>query len=475
MGSNVLVIIGFSGDLSRRMLLPSLYNLELAGRLDDSMQIIGVSRKPTTNKDVYQKLYDFINSNHAECDEKVLLKLCNRIKILQADVSKLEGALALKQKLDIHLGDACGTKLFYFAVPPSILQPIINNVVEADVHKCGGSINSRLLIEKPFGRDVESAKELSETIRKYFGQESVYLIDHYLAKDTVQNLLHFRFHNLMLQSLWTKNDIKSIQISALESLDVQGRGDFYEQTGALRDMLQSHLMQLLALVTMDEPESMEPQAIRKNRLQLLHQIMLAEQPMNSSARGQYEGYTDEVGNNASTVETFASVKLYVNNERWQNIPIYLRAGKAIQEKLTEINITFKGHKDQHEENVLTFRIQPHEGIALRIAVKKPGLSNETEMITLDYCYSDGNNEISAGYDRILHDALIGDQTLFPSDEEIMNNWKLFQPIIDAWENNNEGLSVYQKGSKTVESSVKLLAKDKSEWVNHAAWVCNIHK
>jgi len=474
MGTNALVILGFSGDLSRRMLLPSLYNLELAGKLDGAMQIIGVSRKPTTNDEVYQKLYDFISSDHAECDEKVLLDLCKRIRIVQADVSQPEGALALKQQLDTHLGDTCITKLFYFAVPPSILQPIIHNLVAADVHKCGGSVSSRLLIEKPFGRDVESAKELSETIRKYFGQESIYLIDHYLAKDTVQNLLHFRFHNLMLQSLWTKKDIKSIQISALESLDVQGRGDFYEQAGALRDMLQSHLMQLLALVTMDEPESLEPQVIRKNRLQILQSVTLAGEPMVTSARGQYDGYKEEVGNNSSAVETFASVKLQINTERWQNIPMYLRAGKAMEEKLTEINITFKGHKGGHEENVLTFRIQPQEGIALRMAVKKPGLSNETEMITLDYCYKNSENEISAGYDRILHDALIGDQTLFPSDEEIMNNWRLFQPILDAWQDNTEGLTVYDKGSKTVESSAKLMAKDDAEWVTHAAWVCSIY-
>lgn len=276
-----LIIIGFTGDLSRRKLLPSLYSLEMEGRLPLDMKIYGLVRRPTAVDDVMDELEAFVMEKNGTCSKPVLTRLRERISIVEADVSNAEGAKTLKTKLDSLVGPVCRLKLFYFAVPPSALSDIIHNLASAEVHMCGGSPDSRLLIEKPFGRDVKSAKELSETIRTYFGEDSIYLIDHYLAKDTVQNMLHVRFHNPMLQSLWSGKDIKHIQISALEELDIQGRGNFYEQTGALRDMLQSHLMQLLAIVTMDEPEKFEANIIRRNKLDLISKVSLAGNPTQS--------------------------------------------------------------------------------------------------------------------------------------------------------------------------------------------------
>jgi len=459
--------------------LPSLYSLELAGRLPVDMKIYGLVRRPISVDDVASELNEYITDAEGSCDAPALEKLCARIHTVETDVSSPEGAQTLKDKLDKLIGPVCRLKLFYFAVPPSALSDIIHNLAAASVHMCGGSPDSRLLIEKPFGRDVESARDLSETIRTYFGEDSIYLIDHYLAKDTVQNILHVRFHNPMLRSLWSGKDIKHIQISALEELDIQGRGNFYEQTGALRDMLQSHLMQLLAIVTMDEPERFEADVIRKNKLDLLSKVSLAGDPSVASARAQYDGYKNEAANPDSHVETFAAAKLVIDSERWHNVPVYLRAGKAMSEKLTQVDIVFKGDGEatdkNHTENVFTFRLQPHEGIAMRMLIKKPGLDTSTKPVTLDYCYHDSEDGqmLSGGYDKILLDAINGDQTLFPSDTEIMNNWELFQPILDEWESHGETLESYEKGSDSVKAGLKLLKKDDASWVKHDAWVCQI--
>ncbi len=473
-----LIIVGFTGDLSRRKLLPSLYNLERAGRLPADMKIYGVVRRPTSVADVADELDTYIIKAKGSCDSATLKALCARIETVEADVSSRAGADVLKKQLDELIGPVCKLKLFHFAVPPAALSDIIRNLAASGVHMCGGSPDSRLLIEKPFGRDVASATDLSQTIRQYFGEDSIYLIDHYLAKDTVQNMLHVRFHNPMLRSLWSGKDIKCIQISALEELDIQGRGNFYEQTGALRDMLQSHLMQILAIVTMDEPKTFTSEVIRRNKLKLLSKVRLAGDPSDSAVRSQYDGYRSEVENEDSRVETFAAVKLEIDNNRWHNVPVYLRAGKAMSEKLTQVDIVFKddsGSDDKDRaENVFTFRLQPHEGIAMRILIKRPGLDTSTKPVTLDYCYhdSDDGDALSGGYDKILLDAINGDQTLFPSDAEIMNNWQLFQPVLDVWESHSKYLGSYAKGAESVDAGSGLLDRDGAEWVEHAAWVCS---
>lgn len=474
MSSEALIIFGFMGDLSKRKLLPALYTLERLDKLNPGLKIVGISRREVADdQSTYEELYSHIKTIEDECDEAALKRLVERVTIIKADAGSVEGAEDLHEQIEDILGKSCGMKYFYFAIPPQFLITIIQNLVAAKVHTCGGNDTSRLLIEKPFGHDTASAERLSHIIRDHFGQASIYLIDHYLAKDTVQNLLYFRFHNPMLKPLWESRSVKAIQITAIESLDIQDRGSFYEQTGALRDMLQSHLMQLLALTTMEEPDAMSADSIRANRLELLKSVKLAGSVSDSSIRGQYIGYKDEVDNPDSHTETFAAVKLKINNERWKDTPIYLRTGKAMDEKVGEVNIIFDSDGDEHEQNILTFRIQPHEGIAIRMIVKKPGLSNETEAVTFDYCYASSDSPLSAGYDRILHDALTGDQTHFPSDNEIMSNWKLYQPILDAWQNSGEGLHTYEKGSHNLTEAEEFISRDDLEWIAHAAWVCSV--
>ncbi len=463
-----IVIYGFTGDLVKRKLLPSLYRLQANGRLDDSVQIFGVSRRDIDIKELREELFAFIKDSDGHCKEQELDKLCARISILTADISKPEDYVGLKQQLDDKLGPTCSLKLFYFAVPPSLFEVVIDNMVEHKMHECGGSSASRLMIEKPFGHDLASAQKLIDKIKPHFGEDSIYRVDHYLAKDMVQNILYFRFHNPIVSEIWNGSNIKSIQISALESLDIQGRAAFYEQTGALRDMLQGHLLQLAALATMDEPSSFEPLDILRRKDQILGSIKPMDNIDKDTVRAQYNGYRQETGNSDSNTETFAAVRFEIDRPEWEGVPIVMRAGKAMSDKITELNIVFETEKSHHHQNTLTFRIHPHEGVALKLAAKRPGLDNEPDQITIDHCYS--GPDMADAYDRILHDGIIGDQTLFPSDKQILASWEFIQPVLDHWSKDGQSLGFYEKGAANVPESDALVGK--KGWVVHDSWVCN---
>lgn len=475
MTPNSLIIFGFTGDLSKRKLLPALYTLELQGKLHENFHIVGITRHKVDMGELKDELNSFITSADGEaCNVAVLDKLCDRIDLADADISKPEDFASLKEQIDALMPSVCEAKLFYFALPPSMFEGVIENMVENDIHKCGNGVVSRLLIEKPFGHSLESAKHLLDVIERNFGKESIYPIDHYLAKDTAQNILYFRFHNPIVRNIWDNSVIRNIQVSAVEELDIQGRGDFYEETGALRDMIQGHLIQLLALVTMDEPASLTPEDVRRQRQLAISSIKpISEEMVGSvSARGQYDGYKNEVGNDSSNIETFAALKLEIDSTRWRGVPMFLRAGKAMEAKFTEINVTFYSDEDGVEENILTFRLQPSEGIAISLSTKKPGLDNEHEQITLDYCFSSSSSRLSQAYERILHDAIMGDPTLFPTDQEILASWGLMQPVLDVWSGSNNGLEVYRKGSREVSSANALIERAGGEWVHHESWVCS---
>ncbi len=381
----------------------------------------------------------------------------------------------LREQIHNLLPKKCEVKLFYFAVPPSLFESLIENVVAADMHGAGDGIESRLLIEKPFGHDLASAQHLHKTITDHFGKESVYPIDHYLAKDTAQNIHYFRFKNPLMRGIWDSSDIAEIQVSALEMLDIQGRIKFYEHTGALRDMIQGHMLQILALVTMDELSSLEADDVRRQRQLMLKSIapIRPEDVHDVAVRGQYDGYRTQVENPESNTETFAALKLNVDNSRWRGVPIYVRAGKAMETKVTEINIVFRSKDDAlGGEDVLTFRLQPGEGVAITLTSKKPGLENKPEVITLDYCYNEHDEVLANAYERILHDALEGDQTIFPTDEEIMASWTVVQPVLDAWQANGDDLSIYAEASRNVLSADALVQRHGSSgWIFHESWVC----
>jgi len=464
-----LVIFGFGGDLTKRKLIPALYKLEQSKTLNDDMVISAVTRKAVDLQEYMRRIEEYLPDNF---DPAVLSKLFARLSVVQLDISKREDFPELKAKLMDRQPDSCSAMIFYFAIPPTMFEGVIDSMVQVGLHECGEAVENRLLIEKPFGYDIASAKKLIDLINRHFGEESVYRIDHYLAKDTAQNILHFRFHNPMFQQLWNNRHIEYIQISALEDIDIQGRGGFYEQTGAVRDMLQGHLLQLLALTTMDEPFDMSARSVRRQRQRLLDSIRRPSGEIESQAvRAQYEGYRDEVENQTSNVETFAALRLEIESSRWRGVPLLLRAGKAMNEKTTEVNIGFKRSDNHTEQNVLTFRLQPSAGIAINLASKKPGLDSETDMITLDHCFADGPHQVSDAYEKILFDALNGDQTLFPTDQEIISSWEIVEPILDHWKAQNTQPERYAKGADSVAIADKLAKDNDTNWIRHSAWVC----
>ena len=449
----ILVIFGITGDLAQRKLLPALYFLAKNELLPTSFRIVGVTRTGTSADIVVDRIRKAVELQDEHPDEAIIKRLHNAISIVKIDVTDTSDYRHLKQELD-RLEDklgVCLNRLYYLAIPSQMFMQIVRQLGTNDLNKgCRhGTTESRLLVEKPFGYDLESAHELVKVISHSFDEKDVYRIDHYLAKETVQNILTFRFQNPLFEAVWDKSHIDHITIAAAETIGIEGRVVFYEQMGALRDLVQSHLLQLLSLVTMERPKDFSAAAIHAAKLKLLDAI--APPPANLIAthtvRGQYEGYRSEVDNQDSNVETFAAVRLFVDNERWRGVPIVLQTGKKLTDKATEITITFDGQKDKTECNVLTIRIEPQEGITLGIRVKKPGLAMVTQEVAMDFFYSQ-QLEIGHvdGYERLIVDVLRGDKTLFATKQEILSGWRIIDPILEAWEHDRVKLQPYRNDS-----------------------------
>jgi glucose-6-phosphate 1-dehydrogenase len=468
MKPTLLVIFGFTGDLVRRYFLPALYHLELDGELPEDLAIMATTRRDIDLNQMKESLTIRINELEEECNLEIVDKLFSKIEVSETDISDKNDYEKLKKSIEDHDEELCKNRIFYFAVPPDLFETVLDNVTGNKLHLCGDGITARLLIEKPFGRDTKTAQGLLDKINQNFGSEHLFPIDHYMAKETVQNILYFRFQNPIIRAIWDSKHIQQIQISAIESLDIQGRANFYEQTGAVRDMIQSHLLQLAALATMEEPQMLDAASIRSTRQRALEAFtrITPEMVPEVAVRGQYHGYRDEVRNQESLIETFAAIKFTVDSERWRGVPIYVRAGKALNQKVTEITLIYNDPKiTDCEDNVLTLRIQPNEGVAIRLTGKKPGLKNETQNLTMDYCYLDEHSQLHGAYEKILIDAINGDQTLFPTDKEIINNWQLIEPILNDWHSSDQGLETYKKGSSEITKSNELLAKENHEWIS----------
>ena len=447
--ATILVIFGMTGDLSRRKLLPALYNLIVMGLLDESTQIVGISRGNTTLDDVFAGT-NFPQNN---VDHEALSKLRKMTDLLQIDVDSPDDYQNLKEhlaKIESEHGHPMN-RLFYLSVPPSVAEPIIAKLGESGLNTHSESGNTvRLLIEKPFGYDYASAEHLITSTAKHFNEDQLYRIDHYLAKETVQNILAFRFNNPIFEPLWNRWHIESIELSATETIDIEGRAQFYEQTGALRDLIQSHLLQVLALITMERPDSLDSEGIHASKLKAMSEItsIEPEQISGNTVRGQYAGYTDEVDNPKSLTETYASIKVEINNERWEGVPVILSSGKALDQKATKICINFRPTAETKHHNVLTFRLQPNEGIELDLRVKKPGFADEIEPAHMDFSYEkhfNGDRQPDA-YERVLVDAFRGDKTLFASTGEVLESWRVVHNVLCAWKKDSSDMHKYPKGS-----------------------------
>lgn len=447
----ILVIFGITGDLAQRKLLPALYQLLKAGDLPEQLHIVGISRRDVTRDEVYTQLKSFVNE--PDYDKSLEQHLKDHTEMGQMDLLNTDAYRELLEHLQkIENGYEAGvSRLYYLSIPSQAFTPIIKLLGQTGhAAPLASGDAPRLLIEKPFGYDLASAKELVHVLNEHFGEGQIYRIDHYVAKETVQNILVFRFQNPLFESIWNNRHIDHISIVARENLDIEGRANFYEQTGALRDLIQSHLLQLLAITTMDRPAQLESHDIHISKLKLLADIKPIAPHMvaTKTIRGQYDGYLDEVKNPGSGIETYARLELSIDNDQWRGVPIVLETGKALNEKRTEISVIFgKPVDDSDDKNKLVFRIQPSEGITLRLQTKRPGIKNITDSADMDFDYAKSFNERPAeAYERVIVDAIRGDQTLFATAAEVIRSWEIIEHVLQQWSHNADGLKHYSKGS-----------------------------
>ncbi|MDQ5932521.1 MAG: glucose-6-phosphate 1-dehydrogenase [Patescibacteria group bacterium] len=426
----VLVIIGITGDLSIRKLLPAIEQIASLGAAPEQLHVIGLTRRNVSPNDVLQKV----------STQTTFLQ--QALEMFQMDFSSSDDFLLLKQRLT-QLKNELGSStqvLFYLSIPPQISHSIITLLGD---HGIAQLPNTKLLLEKPFGVDLESAEELVEHIKNHFTEDQVYRIDHYLAKEMTQNLVVFRQGNSLIKQTWNKDFIESIEVLASESLGIEGRAEFYEQTGALRDLIQSHLLELAALVLADIPSS-DLSDIPAQRLAALQQLKTPQDIDAAVVRAQYEGYRDEVSNPVSLVETFVSVRLFSSDPRWEGVPITLTTGKSLATKTTEIRIKYK-QKHADEANTLILHIQPDEGVEFDIWAKRPGYERELQKLPLSFQYQTHFDELPEAYEKVFLDAMKSDHTLFTRSDEVLETWRILDPIQKHWEMSAD-IPIYPKKS-----------------------------
>lgn len=450
----VIVIFGITGDLSQRYLLPSLYHLIKDDLLHEQTVILGVSRKDLSTDSLFEQVELCVNEIDKSCDPVALKAMHERTAMFQMDLDDPAAYDALLQKLNAIEEEKgmCMNRLYYLSVPPQAFLPIVHNLGESGLNtSCPhGRAMTRLLIEKPFGFDYESAQQLIGETAKVFREDQIFRIDHYMAKETVQNILTFRFKNPVFEALWSNTHIARIEISAKQEIGIEGRAAFYEPLGALRDFIQNHLMQILGIITMEQPEVLDSEHIHQAKQAALEQVesIPADKMRERVIRGQYRGYREEVHNPESTTETYAAVAVFLNSPRWQNVPVKLETGKALDEHKIEVRIIFHGTPDT-ANNTLRFRIQPNEGIELDLVTKKPGYAYEVQTTVMDFSYENDFKDHDGhpnAYERVLVDAVRGDHTLFATSEEVMASWRVLQPVLDAWVKSSDDLLIYEPGS-----------------------------
>jgi len=441
-----LILFGGTGDLAYRKLIPSLFDLYLKNSLPKEFSIVGFSRKDLSNEEYREQVKTNVENIKDEFLEK--------ITYCSGDILEENAYGKLSSFLKEQDGDKCSNKLYYLAVQPNLYKDVFKRLSESGlVVSDGNKTNcSRILIEKPFGFDRDEAKDLDKLTRSLFNEDQIYRIDHYLGKEPIQNILNFRFSNSIFEPLWNREYIDRIEIKINESLTVSNRGSFYDSIGALRDIGQNHALQMLALVTMDNPVVMEQNLIRKKREDVLNKVSaINKEGKINVTRGQYIGYREVEGvQENSQTETYFNLELFIDNDRWKDVPIIIESGKGFPEKNTEINIYFKkdskcipGINDCNYQNILNFNIYPREDISLKFRSKKPGFTFETEEKGLTFNY-DKDSLVPDAYEKILYDAVVGDQTLFTSTKEVMAEWNVIMPVLEYWSETD--LLKYEVGS-----------------------------
>ncbi len=486
-----LVVFGASGDLTRRKLLASLMELFKRSLLDKQFYLLGCGRKKLTDEKFRQMAQQAIQEDSSDTSAKAIAPFINRLYYISGgygDTSFYENIKIKLAELD-KKHKVGGAVVFYLAVPPFLYSTIVEHLGSAGLSCTDGPDSKqriRLVVEKPFGRDLQSAVELDKKIRECFDESQIYRIDHYLGKETVQNILMFRFANTIFEPVWSRNYIDSVQITIAEKVGVEHRASYYDKAGALRDIFQNHMLQMLALVAMEPPISFEADHVRDEKVKLLRSIRLfnVDELDNFILRGQYGpgsingqivvGYREEPGvNPESKTETFVAAKVFIDNWRWKGVPFYLRTGKRLAGKNTEIAIAFKqvphsmfisaGLADM-PSNVLALQLQPQEGISLSFQAKQPG--SKICIGTLDMSFSYQNVfgvSLPEAYQRLLLDCMVGDQTLFTRQDGVEVAWRLLTPVLEAWQNDDAAPYEYPAGSSSFPQADSLIESDGRQW------------
>jgi glucose-6-phosphate 1-dehydrogenase len=482
------VIFGVTGDLTHRLVTPALYNLAEAGLLPEDFCVVGVTRTEMQSQSLHDDLMKGLQQFATRpIDEAIARKLFDCVTSVHADPRDHGSFDRLKAHLDRIAARGIKNHLFYLAVPPTAFKPICEELGRTGLLHEDDNTWRRLVIEKPFGTDLQSARELNRDLLRIVSEHQIYRIDHYLGKETVQNILVFRFANGMFEPIWNRNHIDHIQITVSETIDVGRRGNFYDATGAMRDMLPNHLFQLLALVTMEPPSRFDAHSVRSEKGEVLAaiQIQTPEEALRNSVRGQY--VAGRVGDHqigdyrstpdvdhASITETYAAMKLTIDNWRWAGVPFYLRTGKALTAKRTEVAIRFKQAPfsmfratavERLSQNYLVIGIEPTEGITLQFNTKVPGPTVAIDGVEMRFKYKDYFKIApSTGYETLIYDCMIGDNILFQRADSIEAGWQAVQPFIDAWKQaGGDGLALYRAGTDGPREAHELIERDGRRW------------
>ncbi|AMM34501.1 Glucose-6-phosphate 1-dehydrogenase [Sinomonas atrocyanea] len=486
-GPSSLVLFGITGDLARKKLVPALYDLATRGLLPPSFGLVGFARRNPDNDDFAAVLKESVKTHsRAPFDEDVWAQLSAGMRFVEGEFDDDDafGRLALTlAELEEQRG-TLGNHAFYLSIPPKTFEQVCRQLSKHGLAKADGDAWRRVVIEKPFGHDLASARKLNEIVESVFPPDCVFRIDHYLGKETVQNILALRFVNRLFEPVWNASHVDHVQITMAEDIGTSGRAGYYDGVGAARDVIQNHLLQLLALTAMEEPLSFNAEDLRAEKEKVLAAVQLPADLSQQSARGQFtggwqggelvQGYLEEDGIAAdSTTETYAAIRLDINTRRWAGVPFYLRSGKRLGRRVTEIAVVFKHapnrlfagqSQDDLGQNTVVIRVQPDEGVTLRFSSKVPGTQMEVRDVTMDFGYGHAFTESSPeAYERLILDVLLGEPPLFPRHREVELSWRIFDPFQGYWASLTERPEPYAPGSWGPASADELLARDGRSW------------
>jgi glucose-6-phosphate 1-dehydrogenase len=490
-GPGGMVIFGVTGDLARKKVMPAIYDLANRGLLPPGFSLVGFARRDWADQDFAQIVHDSVKQHsRTEFREEVWRQLSEGFRFVPGDFSDDVAFDQLRrtiEELDVVRGTG-GNHAFYLSIPPRFFGDVVQQLEEHGLSTQREGSWRRVVVEKPFGHDLQSARELNDTLAGVFPAGSVFRIDHYLGKETVQNILAMRFANAMFEPIWNSNYVDHVQITMAEDIGIGGRAGYYDGIGAARDVIQNHLLQLMALVAMEEPTDFRAESLRIEKQKVLEAVSLPRRLDLTTARGQYvagwsggvkvQGFHDEEGiAKSSTTETYAAITVGIDTRRWAGVPFYLRHGKRLGRRVTEVAVVFKRaphlpfHASATEEltqNTLVVRVQPDEGLTMRFGSKVPGTQLEIRDVTMDFAYGGSFTESSPeAYERLILDVLLGDPPLFPRHEEVELSWKVLDPILDHWARQDRagkaGPEDYPAGTWGPASADKMLARDGRTW------------